>query len=284
MQPPTSPSPPRFDPQADSFDRRAGLPAGVAEAVAARIAELADLRVEDLVVEMGAGTGSLGVWLAKRARYLGLDRSRGMLALFAASLPAHAEAVAAGVTAARSSPSRLLVEADAECPWPVRSGAARVAVIARAAHLFDPAHTAAEIDRALARAPGAAVLLGRVVHAEGSPRWALRRALQRLIGERLGLRPREGERAWPRLRERLGERGWEEIPREAVASVPVEESPAEAIERWRSKPGLTGLDLDPSAQASVLAALADWARAELGPLERVSRWEDRYVLEGARRR
>src|SRR5947209_5451722 len=69
--------PERFDAQARSFDARAGLPADAARAVARAVLDLAALGPDDLLVELGAGTGQIGRELAESVRYVGVDRSSG---------------------------------------------------------------------------------------------------------------------------------------------------------------------------------------------------------------
>ena len=73
-----------FDRQADSFDRRAGLPSEAGDAVAREVLRIAALRPADALLEIGAGTGQIGYALCGTAiRYLGVDLSRRMLSEFA---------------------------------------------------------------------------------------------------------------------------------------------------------------------------------------------------------
>src|SRR5262245_28029664 len=101
-----------FDVQADTFDQRAGIPAPFCQAIARAVVKLAGARPEDLLVEVGAGTGMLGAWLARAPlRYVGLDVSRGVLIAFHRRLSSHGS---------RS----LLLQADADQQWPLANGAA----------------------------------------------------------------------------------------------------------------------------------------------------------------
>ena len=93
-------SPELFDGQAEAFDRRAGLLPALCRQIAATVVELGGGETADLVVEAGAGTGEIGVWLAAQRRYVGFDLSSGMLRQFRDRL--------AGSTA-----GCLLVRADA---------------------------------------------------------------------------------------------------------------------------------------------------------------------------
>ena len=101
--------PPSFDPQALEFDRRAGIPGAAVSAVARSLLEITRLDPLDLFLELGAGTGEIGAALAAAGvRYAGLDLSLGMLRVFQG----------------RRAPG-LLVQADADRPWPIRAGAVR---------------------------------------------------------------------------------------------------------------------------------------------------------------
>jgi hypothetical protein len=54
----------------------------------------------------------------------------------------------------------------------------------------------------------------------------------------------------------------------------------QAIEAWRSKPGLAGLDVPPDVQDAILDKLARWARSACGDLHRQVTCEETYVLQG----
>jgi hypothetical protein len=74
--------PERFDAQAPGFDRRAGLPADAAISVARAVLDIAAAGPEELLVELGAGTGEIGQHLIGPMCYVGIDRSARMLKLF----------------------------------------------------------------------------------------------------------------------------------------------------------------------------------------------------------
>lgn len=72
-----------FEDQAASFDRRAGLPPGVAAEVADAIAAAAEMSSGDVLLEIGVGTGEIGVHLAGLPiRYAGIDSAEAMLRAF----------------------------------------------------------------------------------------------------------------------------------------------------------------------------------------------------------
>ena len=120
-------NPERFEAQAPGFDGRAGLPADAARAVARAVLEIAAPGPDDLLVELGAGTGEIGQHLIESVRYLGIERSMAMLELFRGKL--------AGADDVRVRLSRT----DANRTWPVGDGSAAVVFASRVAHLLDRA-------------------------------------------------------------------------------------------------------------------------------------------------
>jgi ubiquinone/menaquinone biosynthesis C-methylase UbiE len=83
VQPPRRHAVGRFDRQAERFDRRAGLAPGVAREVAMALVRTVSLRADDVVLEIGAGTGAIGCELLQLGpRYVGLDLSHRMLDVF----------------------------------------------------------------------------------------------------------------------------------------------------------------------------------------------------------
>src|SRR5262245_6409789 len=72
-----------FDEQAGAFDQRAGMPASVSHAIATELVHLAQLGPGDVVLEVGAGTGQIGLALSQQSvSYVGFDLSIGMLEVF----------------------------------------------------------------------------------------------------------------------------------------------------------------------------------------------------------
>jgi 16S rRNA A1518/A1519 N6-dimethyltransferase RsmA/KsgA/DIM1 with predicted DNA glycosylase/AP lyase activity len=60
---------PSFDEQAESFDQRAGLPATVPNSIAKELVRLAQIGAGDVVLEVGAGTGQIGLALCQHPLY-----------------------------------------------------------------------------------------------------------------------------------------------------------------------------------------------------------------------
>src|SRR5579864_5307044 len=259
-------SPTPFDGQAPRFDRRAGLPESGCRAIAAAVIALAGAGEGDRVLEIGAGTGMIGRWfLDHPVRYVGLDRSRGMLEVFRR----------------RPGAGRAgLVQADGARSWPLPAGSARVIFSSRAMHLLPLAHVVDEVLRvAGAPPPPASCLLGWVERDPESVKARMSREMQRLVRER-GFTPRSaGSR---RFLAACRERGAAELPRTAVARWPARHSPRQSLDSWRGKLGLGGLVLPPGVQESVLDELEAWARRTFGDLDAESSAEETYVLDGVR--
>jgi SAM-dependent methyltransferase len=256
-------SPTPFDGQAPQFDRRVGLPESDCRAIAAAVIALAGAGEGDRVLEIGAGTGMIGRWfLDHPVRYVGLDRSRGMLEVFRR----------------RPGAGRAgLVQADGARSWPLPAGSARVIFSSRAMHLLPLAHVVDEVLRVAGAAPAASCLLGWVERDPESVKARMSREMQRLVRER-GFTPRAaGSR---RFLAACRERGAAELQRTAVARWPARHSPRQSLDSWRGKLGLGGVVLPPGVQESVLDELEAWARRTFGDLDAESPAEETYVLEG----
>ncbi len=256
-----------FDSQAADFDRRAGLPAQAALRIAAVIEEITTQNHQDsrshLLLDVGAGTGELGVLLARGPwRYVGVDVSAAMLAVFRRKLPLRWWRTA-------------LVRADAELGWPIRSGRAEVIFLSRAAHLFASEHLAAEVLR-VAR-PAGWVILGSVRREPQSLRAALRVEMQRRLAH-YGVPGRSGRNARDQLCAALAAQGGRLRAPQTAASWSVAERAADALTAWRTKPGLAGRALDPELQRRVLDELKEWATAQWGDLSVPRSAQERYEL------
>lgn len=241
-----------FDAQAHRFDRRAGVPGLAVRALARAVAELVPAG-EGLLLDLGAGTGKIGARLAAAdRRYVGLDLSLSMLGAFHARLR-------------RSARRGLLVQADADRPWPIASGAARAVFASRAAHRLAEEPMVAEILR-VAHPRGAVFLLGRVQREPESWRTEMRREMRRLLAEH-GLEGRGGEQNRQRLITRLERAGSETLPARIVASWRVRERPADSLAGWSGQTGLAGTAVTPRVRREVLERLETWAKERWGELE-----------------
>jgi hypothetical protein len=258
----------RFDAQATGFDRRAGLPAEAVEAIAAAVVATATSVPGGVLLEIGAGTGEIGVELVRVGGmpYVGVDASLSMLARFRSRLRA------SSVSARRGA----IAHADAHRPWPIGVGRARIVFVSRALHLLELGRVAAEL-RACAHAQGCAVVVGRVQRARDSVRSMLRRQMKSLLAAR-GITGRSGGEAARLLSEVLAGSGAQAQEPRSVATWTAEERPAQIIAAWRGKPGLAGVALPPDVQAAVLDELEAWASARFAGLDAPRAARDEYEL------
>jgi len=235
------------------------------EAIAAAVLDLAEVHPGERLLEIGAGTGTIGRWFLERpirpVRYVGLDLSRGMLEVFRQ----------------RQGTARGLVQADGAAPWPLPDGAARAVFSSRAIHLLPREHVVEEVLRVTA--PGGACLLGWVERPPESVKARMSRRMRELMRER-GFAPRSA--GGRRLLEALKVQGAEELPRRAIVRRPARHSPRESLAHWRGKVGLGGVVLPPGVQEEILDRLEAWADETWGDLEAARESEESYVLEGAR--
>lgn len=253
------PEPFRFDSQAGSFDRRAGLPARAVTAVAEAL--LALRPAGSWLLEIGAGTGAIGAQAAALGcgRYVGLDLSLSMLA------------------EGRARHGQLpLVQGDADRTWPLAESLVGVVFLSRAAHLLDGEHLAAEACR-LAHPSGARLVLGRVRRQPESVRSVIRGRAHELLAER-GLPRRDGRAAGRRLLAGIVELGGRAEPERTAATWTVVERPADSLASWRSKEGLAGNALPTRLRNEILGDLEAWARARFGDLDAGHEAEETYEL------
>src|SRR5262249_15598197 len=111
-----------FDGQAEEFDNYAGLEPKAGRNIARAILNLCGCTEDDVILDVGAGTGAIGLNFAELSnRYLGMDLSRAMLEVFRRKfepLPHHL----------------WLLQADSDRPWPIRDHAVAVTFASRVTH------------------------------------------------------------------------------------------------------------------------------------------------------
>jgi ubiquinone/menaquinone biosynthesis C-methylase UbiE len=254
-----------FDEQATRYDARVGLPESAAAAVAAGIKAFAGLQAEDLVLELGAGTGEIGMHLVHLpVRYLGIDNSAEMLRLFRDKLG--------------EQPASLLL-ADASQVWPLDDHAASVVFASRVIHLLDAKHVASETLRVCR--PGGWLMLGRVLRDGDGVKERLRRRRLELL-QQAGVGPLRGREGARRVIEHCLSAGAESMERRVVAEWSGAISPAEVIAGWTSLSRMGSVAVDPVSRQEILAELQDWARAELGDLDQPETYRERYAIECVR--
>lgn len=257
----------RFDGQATTFDARAGLPEAACRAVAESVLALGQLAPGECLLELGAGTGALGVELLRRwPNYLGLDLSQPMLDEFRRRLATELRSKA--------------VQGDAAGAWPLESGSVGLVLGSRVLHLLPPAHVASEALR-VAGPRGLSLLVGRVRRDPLSVRARMRQQMRQFLGEAgLGGGARDG--VVKDLIGRLTQVGGEPIAQRGVARWPVSHSPRDALESWRSHQALAGVTLGPADHTRILEELERWALSTFGSLDNPAVSEEEYVLDGVR--
>lgn len=251
-----------FDAQAAGYDARTGLPPGVGDAVAQAIVRLGGVGPDDLVLEVGAGTGEIGAALVRLPlRYLGLDEAPAMLEVFRTK-------------AAPAAPH--LIVSDSNAPWLVPDASARVIFASRVIHLLRSEHVAREAHRVCQ--PGGSVMLGRVERDPEGVRERLKRRRQHLLRE-AGMHPRQGEAGTRRVIELCVGAGFLDHGRQIVAEWDDETSPAAVLSGWASLTRMGSVEVDTATHARILAELQAWALAEYGKLDDAQSTRQRYVLD-----
>ncbi len=257
-----------FDALAEAFDRRRGLPPGIAGDVARAVLALVPQGTAGgCLLELGAGTGEIGRHLAAGpVAYLGLDRSMGMLRRFVRRLPA--------------APAGRLVVANLNRTWPLATSSVDLVFASRTAHRLSLETSADELWRT-AR-PGGRLLLGRIRRAAESPGAALRRRLCDLLAE-VGFSGRDAAAEHAGLVDRLAARGARDEPPRAAARWRSEETPGAVLAKWREKirsetPELAGTSVPAQQAVTTLDRLEGWARERFGDLDAPHEVEVAYEL------
>jgi ubiquinone/menaquinone biosynthesis C-methylase UbiE len=255
-----------FDSQAPDFDRRAGLEPAQCRQIAATVLALGEVGANDWIVEIGAGTGQIGVELAAARRYVGCDRSTGMLDRFRVR--------------SRESATRCgIVRADAGRTWPLVSGSSRAMFSSRALHLLAHEHVADEVFR-VGQPDGATLIIGRVERSPHSVKARLAREMRGRL-RRLGFAPRS-EGCDRRLIEACVQRGAVALAPVTAVTWTVAGSAQQSLDAWRSLAGLGGIDVPGRVREIVLRELEEWASGVFGGLDQEFDSEEAYVLRAVR--
>jgi SAM-dependent methyltransferase len=220
---------------------------------------------DDLVVELGSGTGEIGAHLARLpVRYVGLDSSQAMLDVFRAK----------GVLGSSS-----LIVADCNQSWPLPDGSAAVVFASRVIHLLDPEHITRETVRT-SRSAGY-LILGRVLRDPDSLKSRLRRRRQELLVE-VAITPRQGEEGTRQVIERCLAAGGMSLGRRVVAEWTDATTPAQIIAGWETLSRMGSVLIDPVTRADILEELRHWGRTEFGDLDRPEAFRERYAIDVVR--
>jgi ubiquinone/menaquinone biosynthesis C-methylase UbiE len=256
-----------FDAIAERFDRRAALPEQAADAVAEAVMTLASVTAGQRVVEIGPGTGQLGArWIARGARYTGIDSSQKMLEVFAERLG--------------EVPSSVELRfGDANQAWPVADRDANLVFLSRVAHLLAPEHVGAQATRVLVA--GGGVIAARRRTESGSVRATVRREVRKRLAAR-GLQGKERDAGIKSLSAALEQAGFELSDPLEAARWPVTQTPREALDAWCEKTGLAGISLDEATKAEVIEEMRSFCEQHFGDLDTPVPSEESFMLHYAR--
>jgi SAM-dependent methyltransferase len=163
----------------------------------------------------------------------------------------------------------LLVLADAEQPWPVQDRTTTLVFASRVAHLLDPARLRDELRRVCR--PGGYFLIGRIAREPNTMRSRLRDERLRLLSRSGAPRRGSGE-GGQRLLGQFVASGCTPVAKCSVATWSTATSAQRILSDWEAM-GPAELPFD---------VLREWARQELGDLNRVETDVERYTLEGVR--
>lgn len=240
---------PLFDDQADHFDGRAGLPMGLPCKLANAISELGNEHDCERILEIGPGTGELGIELMLRfPRYLAMDLSFAMLQKFGQ----------------RTLDTSHLIQADASAFWPLKEGTIDLVFGARSLHHIPPAHVLSELNR-LRKNRSGLLVIGQKIRDPDSTVEKLRRKLHEILGQQ-GFKTKEKE-GWAKKISQLALEnhhvGMDSLHVHRWSEKWVAEH---ALLQWASKRGLAGIDLPALHQTKILQDLRIWAKDELGDL------------------
>jgi ubiquinone/menaquinone biosynthesis C-methylase UbiE len=242
-----------FDEQAATYDARAGIPVPISAQVSDFLFQ--GLSQTSTLVDVGAGTGAIGLLLSVAVRYVGIDLSRPMLEKYKAS-------------------TRL--QADAETTWPLADHCADVILFSRSAHLLKNEAVLGEVLRVGKK--GARIFIGRVKRPRESAGEQLKRTMQHMLRDR-GVPGRNGERAARDFLETLERHGARRLPEWRSDSWSEDEAILDSLESWKGKDGLSGRVVDDGLKAQVLDELSVWAEEQFGDLKKRQPVPRHYQLE-----
>lgn len=253
-----------YDDQATRFDERAGLPPEAAEAVAAALVDIAGAPRGETWLDVGAGTGALGIPLIRRPlRYVGFDRSPAMLSVFREKLGE------AGLDAE-------LHVADGNERWPVDDRSVAVVFSARALHHLHPEHVVAETLRVI-QPSGGWLMAGQVRRPPDSPKAVMRRQMRRLL-QAHGFEGRNHRAGAEAIFDQLEDAGGRRSEPRIAGRWTSTHRPIDSLAAWEGKAGLAGLDVPDSVKSAVLEELRDWARERYEDPERPQPQEEQFEI------
>jgi ubiquinone/menaquinone biosynthesis C-methylase UbiE len=254
--------------QAKIFNDKAGLSEAVARQVAEAVLDHGGMRDRDRIFEIGVGTGKIGRWLTNSTwNYMGIDTSEDMLTTFRTRIES-------------PSSNTALICQDANDPWPLETGSARVVFGSRVFHLLDPTHVTGEMLR-VAHPEGATFLMGTLKRKKDTIKSLFRKKMRELLTQH-GLEHRPNEKRRRDLLELLQAHGGRSMEPIRAATWKIELRPIDAIISWREKDTIKTIMPSPEVKEKVIAELTQWAEQQFGDLEQFISMEQQFMLEGIR--
>ena len=260
-----------FDDQAKTFETRTGLSESTCQAVVKTALELAEIKSDAQVVEVGAGTGQIGQWFVSESiKYLGFDLSEAMLSEFRQHLDT------------QDSPQENLnlLQGDANQQWPVVDATAKLIFSSRTLHLLDLQNVVNE-SRRIAQPEGAVLLMGSVQRDKKGVKNQMRKQMQTILAEKT-VQGRQKNKLIGKLLDLFAQSGAQVIEPVVVSRWQVASTPRQSLESWRGKANLAGIELDEEIKHHVLDQLQAWAENTFGGLDQSIESEETYVLQGVR--
>lgn len=257
-----------FDDQAKTFETRTGLSESTCQAIVKTALELAEIKSDAQVVEVGAGTGQIGQWFAAESvNYLGFDLSEAMLDQFRSHLDNPKKNIS-------------LLQGDANQPWQVEDGTVNLIFSSRTLHLLNLEHVVNESLR-IAQPEGAVLLMGSVQRDQKGVKNQMRKQMQTLLAKKT-VQGRQKNKLIGKLIDLFAQNGAQVIEPVVVSRWQVASTPRQSLESWRGKANLAGIQLDEEIKHYVLDQLQAWAENTFGGLDQSIESEETYVLQGVR--
>lgn len=261
-----------FDDQAKTFETRTGLSELTCQAIVKTALEVAEIKADAQVVEVGAGTGQVGQWFASESvQYLGFDLSQAMLSEFRQHLDQDLDLAGENIN---------LLQGDANQEWPVVDGTANLIFSSRTLHLLNLEHVVNQSLR-VAQPQGAVVLMGSVQRDKQGVKNQMRKQMQALLAQET-LRGRQKNKLIAQLIALFTEQGATPIEPVEVSRWQVASTPRQSLNSWRGKANLAGIELDEEIKQNVLDQLQAWAEETFGGLDQPIESEETYILQGVR--
>ena len=252
-----------YDEQAISFDKRAGLTLDQCKQITEAIEAFSRLKQNDILVEIGCGTGQIGSLLAPiYGHYVGIDLSLAMLEQFKNLDTTH---------------NTSLIQADCNQTWPVADHSASTIFSSRAIHWISVEHVISEVHR-IAGKGDSLLLIGRIERTPDSWESKLRKQCHRLLKQHQ-LTPLDGVRHLKILSNEFSKRKAEVLTPFIVNHWNEKRNPLQSLENWVNKPGLGGTNPTNRVKQNILSQLKIWAYEEFGS-KLPTEIERHYVLYG----